>query len=98
MKQGIEREAIREHFAKLFGRYAARIEPMPDEPELLGIGVYGVPREEMAMVRTKICEAEDSEFSGLGIGLIPMVRSVETTAKHYPEWMPMEFFEGKEGT
>lgn len=77
-------ETVRAYFTRIFSRFAVRIEAIPDEPELIGIGVYGVPRDEMAWVRREIGDAEDSLFAGFGLGLIPMVRSRETTAKHYP--------------
>lgn len=77
-------KTVLDYFTRLFSRFAVRIESIPDEPELIGIGVYGVPRDEMAWVRKEIGDAEDSLFSGFGIGLIPMIRSMETTAKHYP--------------
>ena len=77
-------ETVLDYFTRLFSRFAVRIETIPDEPELVGIGVYGVPRDEMAWVRTAIGDAEESLFAGAGLGLIPMIRSMETTAKHYP--------------
>ena len=77
-------ENVREYFTRIFSRFAVRIETIPDETELIGIGVYGVPRDEMAWVRREIGDAEESLFAGFGLGLIPMVRSRETTAKHYP--------------
>ena len=77
-------ETVLDYFTRLFSRFAVRIETIPDEPELVGIGVYGVPRDEMAWIRKAIGDAEDELFAGFGLGLIPMIRSRETTAKHYP--------------
>lgn len=78
-------EELKAYFVRKFKRFVVALEPIPSEPELIGVAVYGVPKDEIAWVRQEIFDTEDSAFSGLGLGLIPMVRSRETTEKYYPE-------------
>jgi len=70
---------------RALGRYVVRIEPVPGEPELTGIGVYGVEDASVAQVLDVLSSIEQTTFSSAEGGIVPLLRSKEVTEKYYPD-------------
>ena len=77
---------LNEVLARVFQRYVTKLESIPDEPELVGVGVYGVEKEKVSYVSGMICKISDKFFPVSGVELIPLVRSEGITDRYYPEF------------
>lgn len=79
---------IKEAVATLYPLNFIQIEEIPDEPNLIGVGVYGVEKNQVMVVAESIAKIEDTLFPDGSRGLIPLIRDIETTQQYYPECMP----------
>lgn len=68
-----------------FSSYVVRLESVPNEPLLVGVGVYGVANERVLQIAERIAELEEQLFPSGELGLVPLIRNTITTAKYYPD-------------
>ena len=80
-------DAVKADLMCRLDRYTIAWETIPGEPYLIGVGVFGVPREESGWVRQVIAETEERFLPDGELGLIPLIRDLKTTTKHYPQHM-----------
>jgi len=69
-----------------------QFETLGEDPNVIGVGVYGVPKPLVKWVKKKIHELDGRFFADAGYVLLPLVRDWETTCKFYPhlvrQWRP----------
>jgi hypothetical protein len=85
------RSGILSFFTRMFKEYAVRLEIIPDEPDMIGIGVYGVANENVAAISDTICDSQELFPQDQTPEFIPLVRNLGTTRKYYPSlltWTP----------
>jgi hypothetical protein len=80
--------AVRDVLAGTFPQCLVQFEPAGDDPTLIGVGVYGVDKQLVGWVETKIMEVGDRLLGNSDLVLIPLVRDEETTARYYPHLLP----------
>ena len=67
--------------------FVVRIEDVPDEPRIIGVGVYGVDQEQVMIVAETVLDAEEQLFPDGEFALLPLVRNQEVTARYYPQFL-----------
>lgn len=68
-----------------FPHYPVRFESVDDDPDTIGVGVFGVDRSARMTVRRCIFDLDATLAAPKGLIFIPMVRDLETTMRHYPD-------------
>jgi len=79
-----QKNQVRDILATAFPEFHVQFEAIGDDPNTICVGVYGVPKVQVKWVKKKIHELDATFFADTGYVLVPMVRDLETTRRHYP--------------
>lgn len=81
--------AIVEKLSLRFPGYPIRFEHIEGDPNIIGVGIFSVSYSDYEEVNDYILELsfelQENGIMPLELDLIPFVRSIETTVRHYPE-------------
>lgn len=81
--------AIVEKLSLRYPRYPIRFERIEGDPNIIGVGIFSVSDSDYEEVNDNILglsfELQESRIMPIELDLIPFVRNVETTVRHYPE-------------
>lgn len=74
----------------VFRAYPVTVQSSPDDMLVLCIRVFAVPENKIDEVQAFIFDLQDSLIAKTEVMLLPMVKNLEVTRQHYPEYMPLE--------
>jgi hypothetical protein len=87
------KDGLREALKKRFPAYPVVIQTAPDGDDTLWVRVFCVASEHADEIRQIIQDAEARLPGEYFVMLLPMIKSMETTKKYYPEFLPSEMIE-----
>jgi len=88
MSETINKEQIRNAFAARFSQFPVTVQESPDDVLVLCVRVFAVPPEMVKEVKTFIRQLEQEILQGSDHVLLPMVKNLQVTQVHYPEYLP----------
>lgn len=82
---------VEERIRGNYHNYPILLSESPEEVETLWLQVFAVPAKRVREVKDFIHDLQDEIGDANGILLLPMVKSIEVTKKHYPQYAPTDF-------
>lgn len=67
--------------------YYFETEVLNDSPSTLAVTVYGVPEDSTSLVEAKVNELDWEMLGKTGLGMAPIVFTVEETETYYPQYL-----------
>jgi len=72
-----------------FSNYPVMIQVSPEDAETLWVQVFAVPAARVREVKDFIHDLQDTIGDESGVVLLPMVKNLEVTRQHYPQFAPV---------
>lgn len=88
MSENIIANMIENAIRYKYPQYPVKVQESPEDSESFWVQVYSVPIELVKEIKIFIFDLNDTIFDNFS--LLPMVKNIETTREHYPQFLTEE--------
>lgn len=81
---------VKDRMRETFPAYTVTVQSSPDDILVLCVRVFAVPENKIDEVENFVFDLQDSLIAKTEVMLLPMVKNLEVTRQHYPEYMPSQ--------
>lgn len=78
---------VKDRMREAFPAYTVTVQSSPDDILVLCVRVFAVPENKIDEVENFVFDLQDSLITKTEVMLLPMVKNLEVTRQHYPEYM-----------